>query len=128
MTEKEIIKTNDAPAPIGPYSQAVKVGNLIFVSGQGGVDPKTGKVMKGDIRNQTKQALENVRAILNTVGLTLDNVVKVTVFLRDIKFFPEMNIVYKEYFKDNQPARTTIQAVPPGDLDVEIEVIAYVPK
>jgi 2-iminobutanoate/2-iminopropanoate deaminase len=125
---KEIIKTQDAPSPIGPYSQGVKVGNLIFVSGQGGVDPKTGKVAKGDIRNQTKKALENIRAILKTVGLTLDNVVKVTVFLRDLKFFSEMNEVYKEYFKDNLPARTTIQAIPPGDLDVEIEVIAYMPK
>jgi 2-iminobutanoate/2-iminopropanoate deaminase len=126
--EKSIIKTEDAPTPVGPYSQAVKVGNLLFVSGQGPINPKTRKKVSGGIREQTRQVLENINNILKAAGLSLENIVKVTVFIRDIKDFSEMNEVYKEYFKSNPPARTTVQAVPPGDIAIEIDAIAYAPN
>lgn len=121
---KEIVKTNRAPAPIGPYSQAVRAGNLLFISGQGPIDPKTGKKVAGDIKEQTRQVLENIKGILEAAGLKLENVVKVNVYLRNISDFPKMNEVYKEYFKENHPARTTVQATPPADIDVEIDAIA----
>jgi 2-iminobutanoate/2-iminopropanoate deaminase len=121
---KEVFKTNRAPAPIGPYSQAVKAGSLLFISGQGPIDPKTGKKVAGDIKEQTRQVLENLKGILEAAGLTLENVVKVNVYLKNMNDFPKMNEVYKEYFKENPPARTTVQATPPGDIDVEIDAIA----
>jgi 2-iminobutanoate/2-iminopropanoate deaminase len=125
--EKEIIKTNKAPTPLGPYSQAVKLGNLVFVSGQVAVDPKTSSPVTGDIKEQTKRVLENVKGILESAGLALDNVVKTTVFLRRMADFSKMNDVYASYFKNKPPARTTVQA---GDLpvgfDIEIEAIAAV--
>jgi 2-iminobutanoate/2-iminopropanoate deaminase len=121
---KEVFKTNRAPAPIGPYSQAVKAGGLLFISGQGPIDPKTGKKVAGDIKEQTRQVLENIKGILEAAGLTLENVVKVNVYLKNMSDFPKMNEVYKEYFKENPPARTTVQATPPGDIDVEIDAIA----
>jgi 2-iminobutanoate/2-iminopropanoate deaminase len=121
---KEVFKTNRAPAPIGPYSQAVKAGSLLFISGQGPIDPKTGKKVAGDIREQTRQVLENIKGILEAAGLTLENVVKVNVYLKNMSDFPKMNEVYKEYFKENPPARTTVQATPPADIDVEIDAIA----
>lgn len=124
---KRIIETNDAPTPIGPYSQGVIVGNLFFVSGQGPIDPKTGKMVSGGIKEQTRQVLENISNILKAAGLSLENVVRVTVFLRDIKDYSEMNEVYKEYFKSKPPSRTTVQAAPPGDIAVEIDAIAYIP-
>nr|MDO8100810.1 RidA family protein [Candidatus Njordarchaeota archaeon] len=123
--EKDIIKTNKAPTPVGPYSQAVKVGNLIFVSGQIAIDPKTSSPVTGDIKEQTKRVLENVKGILESAGLTLDNVVKTSVFLRRMADFSKMNDIYASYFKSNPPARTTVQAgdLPPG-FDIEIEAIA----
>ncbi len=121
---KQAIKTERAPLPIGPYSQAIKAGNLLFISGQGPIDPKTGKKIVGDIKEQTKQVLENIKSILEAAGLTLENVVKVNVYLRNIGDFPKMNEVYKEYFKTVPPARTTVQAIPPADIDVEIDAIA----
>jgi 2-iminobutanoate/2-iminopropanoate deaminase len=121
---KEVFKTNRAPAPIGPYSQAVKAGSLLFISGQGPIDPKTGKKVAGDIKEQTRQVLENIKGILEAAGLTLENVVKVNVYLKNMNDFPKMNEVYKEYFKENPPARTTVQATPPADIDVEIDAIA----
>ena len=121
---KEVFKTNRAPAPIGPYSQAVRAGSLLFISGQGPIDPKTGKKVIGDIKEQTRQVLENIKVILEAAGLTLENVVKVNVYLRNMSDFPKMNEVYKEYFKENPPARTTVQAIPPADIDVEIDAIA----
>lgn len=126
--EKKIIKTEDAPAPIGPYSQAVKVGNLLFISGQGPIDPITRKTVSGGIREQTKQALENIKNILKAAGLTLNNVAKITIFLRDIRNFSEMNEIYQEYFKLNQPARTTVQSIPPDGIAIEIDAIAYIPE
>ena len=123
---KKIIKTEKAPLPIGPYSQGIKIGNFLFVSGQGAIDPKTGKKVHGGITEQTRQVFENIKNILEAANLGLENVVKVSVFLRDIKDFADMNEVYKEYFRSNYPARTTIQATPPGNFAVEIDVIAYI--
>jgi len=123
---KKIIKTENAPSPIGPYSQGIRVGNLFFVSGQGPIDPKTGKKVLGGIAEQTRQTLENIKSILEAAGLNLDNVVRTSVFLRDIKNFEAMNQVYSMFFNSNPPARTTIQAVPPGDTEIEIDVIAYI--
>ncbi|MEM2210503.1 MAG: RidA family protein [Nitrososphaerales archaeon] len=122
---KIVIKSNRLAPPIGPYSHAVKASNFIFLSGQIGLD-KNGKVVQGGISEQTKQALENMKAILEDAGYSLDDVVKVTVFLKDIRHFSEMNEVYKKYFPFNQPARSTVEAnMASPDLLVEIEAIAY---
>jgi len=123
----KIIKTDKAPLPAGPYSQAIRAGNFLFISGQIPIDPKTGKKIKDDVSLETKQIMENIKAILESENLSLNNVVKVTVFLKDIRDFQKMNDVYKEYFKDYQPARTTVQATPAGDVDIEIDAIAYIP-
>ncbi|WXG47379.1 MAG: RidA family protein [Candidatus Atabeyarchaeum deiterrae] len=123
--EKEIITTSKAPKPVGPYSQAVKVGNLIFVSGQIPLDPRTGTPVSGDIKEQTKRVLENIKGILEAEGLTLDTVVKTTVFMRNMADFSKMNDVYATYFKNKPPARTTIQAGDlPAKMDIEIDAIA----
>jgi 2-iminobutanoate/2-iminopropanoate deaminase len=124
--DKEIIITPKAPKPVGPYSQAVKVGNLVFVSGQVALDPKTSAPVSGDIKEQTKRVLENIKAILEGAGLTLDSVVKVGVFLRNMGDFSKMNEVYATYFKTKPPARTTVQAgnLPTG-MDLEIDAIVY---
>ena len=125
---KEVFKTDRAPAPIGPYSQAVRAGNLLFVSGQGPVDPKTRQVFKGDIKEQARVTLENVKAILEDAGTSLDNVVKATVFLANIEDYASVNEVYSQYFGENPPARTCIQAARlPGDISIEIEVVALIP-
>ncbi len=121
---KEIISTDKAPAAIGPYSQAVKAGNLLFVAGQIGMDPATGQLREG-IEAQTRQALLNLKAILEAAGASLEQVVRVGVFLQDLKDFQAMNAVYAEFFPQSPPARTTVQvaALPRGAL-VEIDAIA----
>lgn len=106
----KVIRTEKAPLPIGPYSQAMKTGAFLFVSGQAPLDPQTKKVVDGDIEIQTKQTMENLKAILAASGMSLDNVVRVGVSLRDMKDFKKMNEVYGTYFKDHSPARTTVQA------------------
>lgn len=122
---KEVIISEKAPKPIGPYSQAIKVGNMVFVSGQGPVDPKIGKIVSGGIREQTKQTFENIEAILNAAGLTLEHVVKVSVFLRNIGDFGRMNEVYATFFKREPPARTTVQAnLPFEEMLIEVDVVA----
>ena len=122
---KEIISTTNAPAAIGPYSQAVKAGNLLFVSGQVPLDPATGAPVEATIQAQTTRSLENVKAILAQAGATLDNVVKTTVFLKDMNDFVEMNRVYQTYFTKDCPARSAVQVVRlPKDVLVEIEAIA----
>ena len=108
---KEIIFTEKAPKPIGPYSQAIKIGNSLFISGQIPVDPKSGELVEGDIRAQTHQVLKNIKAIVEAAGGTLNNVIKVTVYLDDMDDFAEMNEVYSQYFSESKPARTTIEAV-----------------
>lgn len=126
--EKTVVTTSDASAPVAPYSQAIRVGSFVFVAGQVGIDPKTGKMTPGGIRAQTKQAIENLRAVLAAAGIGLEHVVKTTVFLRHANDYKTMNEVYKEYFKYRPPARTTVQAIPPlKSILVELEAVAYVP-
>jgi len=123
--EKEVLKLERAPAPKGPYSQAVRAGPFLFISGQGPVDPKKGRILVDDVVGQTCQTLENVKAILEESGSSLDRVVKANVYLSDIDDFSAMNEVYSEYFKANPPARTTIEASRlPFDIHVEIDVVA----
>lgn len=120
----ERIITEKAPLPVGPYSQAIKWKNLIFVSGQIPIDPETNNVVDGDISIQTKQVIENVQNILNKAGIGLENVVKTTVYLKNLKDFEKMNYVYTQYFK-NKPARTTVEVSNlPKNVLIEIEVIA----
>ena len=123
---KTILSTEHAPKAIGPYSQGIDTGSLMFLSGQIPICPAEGKIVATDIEGQTKQSLENVKAILEFRGCTMDNVVKTTVFLKDIGEFGKMNEVYKGFFKEgNYPARSAIQvAALPQDALVEIEVIA----
>ncbi len=122
---REVVYTRAAPEPIGPYSQAVKAGNLLFVSGQIPIDPKTGDVVKGGIREQTRQVLENIKAVLEAAGYGLSDVAMAFVFLADLSLFGQFNEVYAEYFREKPPARVTVQAagLPRGVL-VEIAVIA----
>lgn len=124
---KEIISTENAPGAIGPYSQAVKTGNMIFCSGQIPIDPATGEFVSNDVAEQTEQVLKNLSAVLEAAGSSLNNVVKTTVFLADMSDFTAMNEVYAKYFSDNKPARATVQAARlPRDARVEIECIALV--
>lgn len=124
---KEIISTNNAPAAIGPYSQAIKVGNMVFVSGQIPIDPKTGEFVSNEVAEQTEQVLKNLSAVLEAAGSSLANVVKTTVFLADMNDFVVMNEIYAKHFADNKPARATVQAARlPKDARVEIECIALV--
>lgn len=118
--------TEKAPKPVGPYSQAVRIGNMVFVSGQLGVDPSTGKLIKDNVELQIRRAFMNVVSILEAAGCSLSKVVKVTVYLKDPSYFKVMNEVYVEFFKDHKPARTTVIASPPIDeAVVEVDVIAY---
>ncbi|HEY0430047.1 MAG TPA: RidA family protein [Pyrinomonadaceae bacterium] len=124
---KEIISTENAPGAIGPYSQAVKTGNMVFCSGQIPIDPKTGQFVSEDAAEQTEQVLKNLSAVLEAAGTSLNNVVKTTVFLADMNDFTAMNEVYTKYFSENKPARATVQAARlPRDARVEIECIAVV--
>jgi 2-iminobutanoate/2-iminopropanoate deaminase len=126
---KQIVRTDTAPTPIGPYSQAVKAGNLVFVAGQGCMNPSTGQMERGSIASETRQVLENVKSILAAAGATLGDVVKTTCFLADINDFQAFNAVYAEYFADQPPARTTIQAARlPGDIRVEVEAVALLER
>jgi 2-iminobutanoate/2-iminopropanoate deaminase len=122
---KKIISTSEAPAAIGPYSQAVRSGNFLFCSGQIPLDPKSGQIVSGDITAQTRRVLDNIAALLRAEGLSFDDVVKTTIFLTDLGDFQTVNEIYASYFKENPPARSTVQvsALPKGS-NVEIEVIA----
>jgi 2-iminobutanoate/2-iminopropanoate deaminase len=122
---KKIISTQDAPAALGPYSQAVRAGSTIYCAGQIPLDPKSGQIVSGGIEVQTKRVLDNIRAVLKTEGLTFDHVVKTTIFLTDLADFQAVNEVYGSYFKQAPPARSTIQvAALPKGASVEIEAIA----
>jgi len=124
---KKVIETEKAPTPVGPYSQAIQTGNLIFLSGQIPIHPTTGEVVTGDVGQQTRQVLDNLKGILESQGLGMDSVVKVTVFLKDIRKFNQMNEVYKTYFPSLPPARSTIEVSGLAkDVDVEIEAIAAI--
>jgi 2-iminobutanoate/2-iminopropanoate deaminase len=122
---RQAISTPAAPAAIGPYSQAVRAGNLLFVSGQIAIDPSTGSLVQGDIRVQTRRVLENLGAILRAAGTSLARVVKTTVYLADISEFPAMNEEYGSFFASPGPARATVQVARlPKDALVEIEAVA----
>jgi 2-iminobutanoate/2-iminopropanoate deaminase len=125
--KKEVVVCSDAPAPIGPYSVAIKVGDLVFTAGQTGLDPRTNQLAPGGIEAETRQVLTNIKHVLEAAGTSLDRVVKTTVFLRDMNDFSKMNSIYAEFFKNGFPARTTVQAVVPRNGAVEIEVIAALP-
>jgi 2-iminobutanoate/2-iminopropanoate deaminase len=122
---KKVIHTDAAPNAVGPYSQAIHAGDLIFTAGQVGLDPKTGKMVAGGIKEQARQTLENLKAILEAAGSDLSRVLKATVFLDDISTFTQVNEIYAEYFPEDQPARSAFQvgALPLGAL-IEIELIA----
>jgi 2-iminobutanoate/2-iminopropanoate deaminase len=123
---KQVISSNNAPAAIGPYSQAIKAGNYIFISGQLPLDPYRGDIAVSGIENQTKQAIENIKSILAAAGLSLNDVVKTTVFIKDMNLFARMNSVYQEYFVSAPPARSTVEVSRlPKDALVEIESIAF---
>lgn len=124
---KKVINTTKAPAAIGPYSQAIQIGNLVYTSGQIPIDPATGVFVEGGIKEQTRQSLTNVKAILEEAGLTMGNVVKTTVFLAEMNDFADMNAVYAEFFAEPYPARSAVavKTLPKGAL-VEIEVVAEV--
>ncbi|MEW5975726.1 MAG: Rid family detoxifying hydrolase [Acidobacteriota bacterium] len=121
---KKVVRTSEGPAPKAPYSQAIIANGLVFVSGQGPVDPKTGEIILGDIKSQTKLVLDNISSILKAAGSSLDKAVKCSVFLKDIKDFEAMNEVYRSYFKESPPARTTVQAEIFAGIGVEIDCIA----
>lgn len=124
--EKVVISTNNAPAAIGPYSQAIRMGNMVFLSGQIPLHPVTGEMVKGDIKAQTRQVLENVKCILEAAGSSLDQVAKTTIFMKDLNDYAAVNAVYQEFFPNKPPARAAIQAARlPRDAVVEIETIAF---
>ena len=122
---KTVISTPKAPAAIGPYSQAIQIGDLLFVSGQVPIDPSTGAIVEGDIKAQAQQSLNNLKAILNAAGTNMGAVVKTTVFLADMNDFAAMNEVYAQFFQEPFPARSAVQVGRlPKDAKVEIEAIA----
>ena len=123
---KKIISTSDAPAAVGPYSQAVRVGSTIYCAGQIPLDPKSGQIVSGGIETQTRRVLDNITAVLNADRLTFDNIVKTTIFLVDLGDFQTVNEIYGSYFKQAPPARSTVQvAALPKGANVEIEVVAH---
>jgi 2-iminobutanoate/2-iminopropanoate deaminase len=124
---KEIISTERGPKAIGPYSQAVKVNGFIFTAGQVALDPATGQIVEGDVAKQTVRVIENLKAIVEAAGSSLDRAVKATVYLKDMNDFAAMNEVYGRYFSNNPPARSTVEAARlPRDVRVEIDLILTV--
>lgn len=125
FTEKIVIKTENAPAPIGPYNQGILVGNTLFVSGQIAINPKTNELMLSDIATETRQVMENISAILKAAEMDFHHIVKSSIFLLDMNNFQNVNAIYGEFFGDDAPARETIQVARlPKDVNVEISVIA----
>lgn len=123
--EKKVIRTDKAPAPIGPYNQAIQYGDMLFVSGQIAIDPATGELVQGDIQLETRQVMENLKAVLAEAGMDFSNVIKSTIFLMDMGQFALVNEVYGYYFTDNPPARETVQVAGlPKGVNVEISVVA----
>jgi len=122
---KKVINTNNAPAPIGPYSQAVVAGGFLFVSGQIPSNPVTGEIISGDIKAEAKQVMENIKAILTETGIDFNHIIKTSIFLTDMGNFAQVNEVYGRYFTDQFPARETVQVTAlPKNVNVEISVIA----
>ena len=125
--ERKVIQTDKAPKAIGPYSQAIRAGNLLFLSGQIPLDPNNGELVKGDIGRQTEQVLENIKGVLESQKLGMEDVVKVTIFLKNIGDFNRVNEVYGTYFPSFPPARSTVEVARlPRDADIEIEAIALI--
>jgi 2-iminobutanoate/2-iminopropanoate deaminase len=123
--EKKIIITNSAPAPIGPYNQAIEIGNMLFISGQVCIDPVTNQLKNKDLQEETHQVMQNLKAILEKAGMDFGNVVKTTIFITNMNRFSELNEVYAKYFSDNFPARETVQvSALPKFVNVEISLIA----
>lgn len=123
----EVIQDLGSAAPVGPYSQGIKAGGFVFVAGEKGIDPNTGKIVGGGIEEETKQTFANIKGILGAVGATLEQVVSSTVHMVNLEEFPRMNEVYATFFKNNPPGRTTVGVTSlPADANVEITVIAYV--
>jgi 2-iminobutanoate/2-iminopropanoate deaminase len=122
---QKIIKTNNAPAPIGPYNQAVKANGFLFVSGQIPANPETGEIVQGSIEDETQMVMKNLQAILTEAGIGFSHVVKASIFISNMDDFAKINAVYGSYFTDNFPARETVQVARlPKDVNVEISVIA----
>jgi 2-iminobutanoate/2-iminopropanoate deaminase len=122
---KKIISTTDAPAAVGPYSQAIRIGSFVFCSGQIPLDPKSGQMVEGDIKAQTQRVMDNITAVLRAEGLTFEHIVKTTIFLTNLGDFQAVNELYGSYFKSDPPARSTVQvAALPKGANIEIEVIA----
>ena len=127
--KRRVIQTEKAPKAIGPYSQAIQAGNLLFLSGQIPIDPASGELVKGDIRMQTQRVLENMKGVLESQKLGMEDVVKVTIFLKDMGNFSQVNEVYATYFSSSPPARSTVEVARlPRDADIEIEAVALAPK
>jgi 2-iminobutanoate/2-iminopropanoate deaminase len=124
---KQVVFTDKAVVPVGPYSQAVRAGDFLFISGTVPVDPTTGAVVEREITAQTRQVMENIKAILEAAGARMDDLVKVTVHLSDAKDWPAMNDVYREYFGDYLPARMAFEGKPPLEFLVDTDAIAYLP-
>jgi 2-iminobutanoate/2-iminopropanoate deaminase len=123
--KKRVIHTDKAPKAIGPYSQAIQAGNFVFLSGQIPIDPASGEVVKGDIREQTRRVLDNLKGVLESQHLGMEDVVKVTIFLKDMGNFSQVNEVHATYFPSSPPARSMVQVAKlPRDVDIEIEAIA----
>ena len=123
--KKKVIQTDKAPKAIGPYSQAIQAANLLFLSGQIPIDPKTGELIKGDIRQQTQRVLENIKGLLESQELGMGDVIKVTIFLKDMGNFNQVNEVYATYFSSSPPARSTVEVAKlPRNAEIEIEAIA----
>jgi 2-iminobutanoate/2-iminopropanoate deaminase len=124
---KKIVKTADAPNPVGPYNQAIIAGGFVFTAGQIAIDPKTNQLLEGDVREQTRLVLKNLDAILRAAGSNLGKVVKITVYLKNMAEFPLMNEVYAEFFSENSPARSTVEVSRlPKDVLVEVDCVAEV--
>jgi len=122
---KQLVRTPNAPQPLGPYSQGVKAGNLLFVAGQGAADPKTGQMAEG-IETQTRRTLANIKGIIEASGFSMRDVVKVSIFLKNMDDFKKVNEVYKTFFPEDPPARTTVEAkLPVQGMLIEIDAIAY---
>jgi len=123
--EKKIIRTDNAPAPIGPYNQAVQFGNMLFISGQIPIDPATGNMVQQDIKTETRQVMENLKAILTEAGMDFNDVLKTTIFIMDMGQFGQVNEIYGSYFNGYAPARETVQVAGlPKGANVEISMIA----
>ena len=126
-TPRKIILTQNAPQPIGPYSQAVRMGEWLFCSGQIAIDPKDGQIHASDVEGQTRQVMENLKAVLVAGGASCSSVVKTTIFLKSMGDFPKVNAIYGNYFAENPPARSTVEVARlPKDVLVEVEAIARV--